>query len=85
MTNWAATNKATGDVQYLKGLGGVDPEIWDVVPIAREPGEGDDFRDGRLVKDKEQGERARGRSTIGHLTLDELTALIDARIAQSGG
>jgi len=54
MANWALTHKKTGEIQFVKSLGGIDEDMWDATPITREPTEHDIFEEGKLVRRKRE-------------------------------
>ncbi len=84
MADWHKLKSKTGNQeQIVASLDGIDLDKWDKIPLSREPKPNEEVIDGEIKIKVGHEAKEKGKSSINHLTLDDLTALIDERIKLS--
>lgn len=92
MRHFQLTSQATGAVEYVTTRGqrvpedeGVEVAGFDVLELARQPGEHDDVVDGRVVKNKAREDRSKRLLELHQMDREQLVAeimrLVDERVA----
>ena len=68
MADWAVTNRKSGEVQFVKSLGGYDPSDWRIKKLSREPEAYHDFDGERLVVNEARRARIEEAGRVGRMS-----------------
>jgi len=68
MSNWAIVHKDTGEVQFVKSLGGIEETEWEINKLSAEPSPLHDYVNGRLQLNTKRKTECDETSRINSLT-----------------